>query len=127
MVPSATPPLTEGANFQEQLNQHKKGIKENQDNHKEVKPGTVEGHLHATTPATGDRTGSRQCLLTLRAVLKGTVPSGSHKNYPRSYIHMYVCIKLALYICINSSVLLYTHVCIVDKSQQHDRKSRTTH
>ena len=74
-------PLTEGANFQEQLNQHKKGIKENQDNHKEVKPGTVEGHLHATTTATGDRTGSRQCLLTLRAVLKGTVPSGSLNNY----------------------------------------------
>ena len=53
MVPNAAAPLTEGADFQEQLNQHKKWIKDNQDNHKEVKPGTVEGHLHATTPATG--------------------------------------------------------------------------
>ena len=58
-------PLTEGPNFQEQFNQHKKRVKENQDDYKEMEPGAVEGHLHATAPTTEDKTGIHQYSLRL--------------------------------------------------------------
>ena len=47
--------------------------------------------------------------------------------FEATYICMYLKNWHCIIIRINSSVPLYTYICIVDKSQQHDRKSRVMH